>query len=75
MRRPLRDGIPGAGFTLLAAGCVLYTLGVAFFLWNGLHYQVAIWHAFVLAGAACHYACIVGYVTGPTAMKALAVSP
>jgi hemolysin III len=40
---------------LLAAGGVLYTVGVAFHLWRGLPYQNAIWHGFVLSGAACHY--------------------
>lgn len=44
---------------LLAAGGLLYTAGVLFHLWTRLPYQNAIWHAFVLAGAACHYAAVV----------------
>jgi hemolysin III len=43
---------------LLAAGGALYTVGVAFHLWQRLPYQNAIWHGFVLCGAACHYAAI-----------------
>ncbi|HEX2115244.1 MAG TPA: hemolysin III family protein [Alphaproteobacteria bacterium] len=49
---------PGA-LALLAAGGILYTIGVVFHLWESLPYQNAIWHGFVLAGAACHYAAIV----------------
>jgi hemolysin III len=69
MRKPLRATVPATGLWLLTAGCVLYTAGVAVFLWDGLPYQIPIWHSFVVAGAALHYASIVGYVTGPTALK------
>lgn len=40
---------------LLAAGGLLYSFGVVFHVWRSLPYQNAIWHAFVLAGTACHY--------------------
>jgi hemolysin III len=43
---------------LLATGGALYTIGVVFHVWERLPYQNAIWHAFVLAGAACHYAAV-----------------
>jgi hemolysin III len=43
---------------LLAAGGALYTVGVVFHLWQRLPYQNAIWHGFVLCGAACHYVAI-----------------
>jgi hemolysin III len=43
---------------LLAAGGVLYTVGVVFHLWRRLPYQNAIWHGFVLSGVACHYLAI-----------------
>ncbi len=66
--RPLRETMPGAGLALLAAGCMIYTLGVAAYLWTDLSYQLAIWHSFVLVGAACHFTCIVGYATGPTVL-------
>jgi len=56
--RPLVTAIdPGALF-LLAAGGVIYSLGVVFFLWNGLRYQNAIWHGFVLLGTACHFGAV-----------------
>ena len=43
----------------IAAGGVLYTVGVQFYLWRRLPFHSAIWHGFVLAGAACHYWAIV----------------
>ncbi len=49
---------PVAGLRL-ATGGVLYTGGVMFYLWRRLPFHSAIWHAFVLAGAACHYFAIV----------------
>lgn len=66
--RPLRATMPHPGLPLLAAGCALYSVGVMVFLWNGLHYQLAIWHSFVLVAALCHFTCIVGYATGPTVL-------
>ncbi|WP_288584182.1 hemolysin III family protein [uncultured Methylobacterium sp.] len=43
---------------LLAAGGLLYSLGVIFHVWRQLPFQNAIWHAFVLAAAACHYGAV-----------------
>jgi hemolysin III len=37
---------------------MLYTFGVIFHLWERLRYQNAIWHAFVLLGAACHFSAV-----------------
>ena len=48
--------------SLLAAGGFLYSSGVVFHLWHRLPYQNAIWHGFVLAAAAVHYAAVVGVV-------------
>ncbi|WP_134500363.1 PAQR family membrane homeostasis protein TrhA [Microvirga pakistanensis] len=47
--------LPVSTLWLLAAGGVLYTVGVVFHVWEGLRFQNAIWHAFVLVAAACHY--------------------
>jgi hemolysin III len=55
---PLLAGISLQGFVLLAAGGVLYSLGVIFHLWTRLPFQNAIWHGFVLLAAGCHYAAI-----------------
>ncbi len=43
---------------LLAIGGVLYSVGVVFHVWRTLPFQNAIWHAFVLLAAACHYGTI-----------------
>ncbi|WP_314951795.1 PAQR family membrane homeostasis protein TrhA [Bradyrhizobium cosmicum] len=48
------------GFIL--AGGVLYSLGVIFHAWRRLRFQNAIWHGFVLAGAACHYTAVLDLV-------------
>lgn len=55
---PLVSGASLAALILLITGGGLYSLGVLFHLWERLPYQNAIWHVFVLAAAACHYAAI-----------------
>lgn len=40
---------------LLAAGGLLYTVGVVFYAWKKLPYGHCIWHGFVLVGSICHY--------------------
>jgi len=54
----LLGALPVPALVLLGAGGVLYTAGVAFHLWRRLPYHNAIWHAFVLAAAACHFAAV-----------------
>jgi hemolysin III len=46
------------GLGLLAAGGVLYTVGVVFHLNKKLPFNSAIWHSFVIAAASCHFAAI-----------------
>jgi hemolysin III len=46
------------GLTLLAAGGVLYTVGVIFHVNKKLPFNSAIWHGFVVAAASCHFAVI-----------------
>jgi len=50
--------LPNTTLYLLAAGGILYTVGVVFHLWESLRFQNAIWHAFVLVAAACHYGAV-----------------
>ena len=54
----------GAGGALIAAGGAFYSIGVPFLLWRRLPYRLAIWHGFVLAGAASHYLAIFELVRG-----------
>jgi hemolysin III len=58
-------GISGKTAMLIAAGGIFYSVGVVFLLSWRQPYRLAIWHGFVLAGAACHYAAIMdGVVFG-----------
>ena len=60
--RPLVAAVPPGGIALLVAGGLAYSGGVAFYLWRRLPYHHAVWHAFVLAGSAFHYAAVLRYV-------------
>lgn len=50
--------LPAVAIGLLGIGGVLYTLGVAFHLCERLPHHNTIWHALVLAAAACHYTAV-----------------
>ncbi|KAB8305325.1 hemolysin III family protein [Erwinia endophytica] len=52
---------PG-GVWLLAAGGVIYSLGVIFYVAKRIPYNHAIWHGFVLGGSICHFLAIYLYV-------------
>jgi hemolysin III len=52
---PIFATLPIAVSILILAGGVLYSIGVIFHVWEGLKYQNAIWHAFVLAASSCHF--------------------
>ena len=39
-----------------------YTGGVAFFVWESMPFNHAVWHLFVLAGSTCHFLSIYYYV-------------
>ncbi len=48
--------LPGPVIALVAAGGLLYTIGVVFHLWDRLPYHNTIWHVFVLAASFAIYA-------------------
>lgn len=56
------QSIPTTALWFIAAGGLLYTLGVVFHAWRSLRFQNAIWHGFVLLGAACHYTAVLDLV-------------
>jgi hemolysin III len=60
---PLLSALGPEGFAWLAAGGAVYTLGIAFYLfdekWPPAH---GIWHLFVLGGSAAHFVTIYRYV-------------
>ena len=46
----------------MAAGGVVYSLGVIFYLWERIPYNHAIWHLFVLGGTALQFFSVLFYV-------------
>jgi hemolysin III len=54
--------LPTLAVWFIAIGGALYTLGVIFHAWQRLRFQNAIWHSFVLLGAACHYTAVLDLV-------------
>jgi hemolysin III len=59
--------LPTMAVWMIGIGGVLYTLGVIFHAWQRLRFQNAIWHAFVLMGAACHYTAVLDMVMSNSA--------
>ncbi len=61
----IRAALPEMGFLWLAAGGLTYTVGIVFYIvdkLNRLTHAHGIWHFFVLAGSACHFILVAGYV-------------
>jgi hemolysin III len=54
--------LPTLALGFVLAGGIFYTLGVVFHAWQRLRFQNAIWHGFVLSGAACHYTAVLDIV-------------
>lgn len=57
------DALGSAAVGWILAGGIAYTLGVVFYVWERLPFNHMIWHLFVLAGSALHFAAILIYVT------------
>ena len=60
---PLFATLAASTIYLLAAGGTLYTIGVAFHLWEGLRFHNSIWHALVVIAAGFHYCAVLFGVT------------
>jgi hemolysin III len=56
------SSLPHLALWFIAAGGLLYSFGVIFHAWRRLRFQNAIWHCFVLLGAACHYTAVLDLV-------------
>ena len=60
---PLRAALGTAGFAWLAAGGIVYTLGIVFYVLDArLRHAHGIWHLFVIGGSAVHYFTVLFYV-------------
>ncbi len=61
--KPLIAALSAAGFAWLAAGGVLYTVGIIFFAYDSrFRHWHGIWHLFVMAGSLLHFVAILFYV-------------
>ena len=61
--KPLIAGLGMAGFVWLAAGGVLYTVGIIFYAFDErFRHWHGIWHLFVMAGSLAHFIAILRYV-------------
>ncbi len=60
--KPLAEALPTNALLWVAAGGFCYTAGAVFYAWRGFRYHHAVWHLFVLAGSACHFAAVFKYV-------------
>ncbi len=61
----LRAAIPLPGIMWLTAGGIAYTVGIIFYVLDGikkLRHAHGIWHLFVLFGSFCHFVSIIVYV-------------
>jgi hemolysin III len=56
------NALPTLALWFVVAGGALYSFGVIFHAWRRLRFQNAIWHCFVLLGAACHYTAVLDLV-------------
>lgn len=53
---PVWASLGGAAVGWILAGGLAYTAGVAFYVWDRLPFNHMVWHLFVLAGSALHFA-------------------
>jgi len=65
--KPIMHGLSRFELAWLVAGGLCYTGGVVFYLWKSRPYMHAVWHAFVLAGVACHFVMVLSLMS-PHAM-------
>jgi hemolysin III len=60
---PMIHALGLSGFAWVAAGGILYTIGIVFYVLDTrLIHAHGIWHMFVMAGSTAHYVAILRYV-------------
>ena len=52
------EALPASTVWLMIGGGVVYAAGVAFHVWEGLRFQNAVWHSFVLVASVLFYSAI-----------------
>jgi hemolysin III len=60
---PLITSVSTHGLIQLLIGGLLYSAGVIFYKWHSLKYHHAIWHLFVVGGAACQFLAVLGLLS------------
>lgn len=60
--KPLSASVPASVFHLIIVGGVLYTIGALVYACKGLPFRMPIWHLFVIAASAVHYAAVASYL-------------
>lgn len=60
--KPAFESIEPGALMLLLMGGLAYTAGVAFYVWDRLPYNHAIWHLFVMTGSTVHFFAVMYYV-------------
>lgn len=58
----LVSSLPASTLWFIAAGGLIYSLGVIFHAWERLRFQNAIWHSFVLIAAGFHYTAVLDLI-------------
>jgi len=53
--KPLVASVNQTSLLFLLIGGLLYTVGTAFYGWQKMKYNHAVWHLFVLGGSICHF--------------------
>lgn len=61
---PLLSALSSTTLVLILIGGIFYSAGVIFHVWERLRFQNAIWHAFVVTGAAVHYSAVLNCLSG-----------
>jgi hemolysin III len=56
--KPLWNVLDADTLAWIAAGGLCYTAGVPFYAWKSRRYTHVVWHAFVVAGVACHFVAV-----------------
>ena len=56
---PLAQVLPGPALALIAAGGLIYSLGVIFYSAENWRFSMAIWHGFVLCASVCFFIAII----------------
>ncbi len=60
--RPLIMEVPTAGLLWLLGGCLIYSMGIPFYIKREKPFNHVIWHLFVLGGSITHFFAIMFYV-------------